>query len=275
MPSSQQLLQNPVALCNIVRRVALGAGEILLKYFENPDSARIESKADGSPVSLADTEAETYVYQALRELTPDVPVIGEEAAEQGTLPDLKAAEYFWLVDPLDGTKEFVTGGDDFTVNIALIHKGDPVLGVVYAPANGVLYAGCGPNTALRWIEETDHEKPIKVRRTPKEGLTVMASMHHGDKVRLDKFLEEYKVEKVLKRGSSLKICSIAEGKADIYPRFGPTSEWDTAAGDAVLRSAGGMMTDLEGKALRYGGINPKFLNPEFVACSFAWFVKED
>src|SRR5262249_30653132 len=124
------------------------------------------------------------------------------------------------------------------------------------------------------MEDSGNEKSVRVRRVPKEGMTVVASARHGDDRKLDQFLEKFKVEKIVKRSSSLKICAIAEGKADIYPRLGPTCEWDTAAGDAVLRSAGGSITDMEGKVLCYGGANPGFLNPEFVASSFDWHVKE-
>lgn len=272
--ATEKLLQNPGALCNMVKRVALAAGEVTLKYFEDIDSSGLEEKADGSPVSLADREAEELIEKSLREMTPEIPVIGEEAAEQGRAPDIKGAEYFWLVDALDGTKEFISGGEDFTVNIALIHQGAPILGVVYAPAKGMLYAGHGEGTAIRWSQETDREKQIGVRNPPRQGLTVVASMRHGDDARLEKFLSEFKIEKLLKIGSSLKICAIAEGKADLYPRLGPTCEWDTAAGDAVLRSAGGMVADLEGQPLRYGGADPKFLNPEFVACGFDCFAKD-
>ena len=274
MATIEQLLKNPGALCNMVRRIAIEAGEITLKYFDDIDQGGVEAKADGSPVSLADREAEIFVQAALEQVMPGVLLIGEEAAELGTLPDLESAEYFWLVDPLDGTKEFISGGTDFTVNIALIHKGEPVLGVVYAPATGTGYAGYGPGTALRWSEESGRDKPITVRQPPKQGLTVVASVRHGDQQRLDKFLEDYKIEKVIKRGSSLKICVVAEGKADLYPRFGPTCEWDTAAGDAVLRAAGGFMTDLEGNPLHYGGRDPKFLNPEFIASAFDLFDRD-
>lgn len=278
MAAVNKLLQNPGALCNIVRRIAIEAGEITLKYFEDIDTSGVEEKSDGSPVSLADREAEAYIQLCLLQHMPEIPLIGEEAAELGQLPDLEEAEYFWLVDPLDGTKEFVSGGNDFTVNIALIHKGVPVLGVVYAPATATGYAGYtdakGVQNAIRWTAESDRDRPITVRQPPKQGLTVVASVRHGSQEKLDSFLEEYKIEKIIKRGSSLKICAVAEGKADLYPRFGPTCEWDTAAGDAVLRAAGGFMTDLDGNPLRYGGRDPKFLNPEFVACSFRWFEKD-
>lgn len=260
----------------MVRRIALEAGEITQKYFEMAGDSHIEAKSDGSPVTLADREAETFIQIKLESITKGVPIIGEEAAALGKAPkDFDRSGYFWIVDPLDGTKEFIGGGGDYTVNIALINEGKPVLGVVYAPERGELYAGHGENTAIRWMEDTDKEKSIKVRKSPKGGLTVVASKRHGDERKLDAFLEKFKVEKLVKRGSSLKICIIAGGKADLYPRFGPTCEWDTAAADAVLRSAGGVLTDLNGAPLEYGGSNPKWLNPEFIACSFEWFGKDD
>ena len=271
-PSTQKLLANLGALCNMVRRVALEAGDITLKYFEGADCGQLDNKSDGSPVTLADQEAEALIQQKLAEITPGIPIVGEEAASEGKAPDnFDRDGYFWIVDPLDGTKEFIGGGGDYTVNIALINKGEPILGVVYAPAKGELYAGHGEGTAVRWLEDTDKEKDISVRPAPNSGLVVVASKSHGDESRLEKFLEQFKIDKVVKRGSSLKICVIAAGKADLYPRFGPTCEWDTAAADAVLRSAGGVLTDIDGNALRYGGSNPKWLNPEFIACSFKWF----
>lgn len=274
MPAENKLLENPGALCNMVRRIAVEAGEIILKYYEMDGDIRFDEKADGSPVSQADREAEELIEKKLKALIPGIPVIGEEAAAAGRLPDLKGRSYFWLADPLDGTKEFISGGADFTVNIALIHERRPLLGVVYVPVSGVVYAGFGPGKAFRRSEETGRDRPINVRKPPARGLTVVASRNHGDAARLDKFLEGFKVEKMIKRGSSLKICAIAEGKADLYPRFGPTCEWDTAAAHAVLASAGGHITDISGKPLSYGGGDTKFLNPEFVAASFAWFEGE-
>jgi len=268
---TQKLLENPAALCNMVRRIAIEAGDITLKYFDGLEDMQVDIKNDDSPVTLADREAEAFIQMSLERLTVGIPVIGEEAAALGKTPSVKEEEYFWLVDPLDGTKEFITGGDEFTVNIALVKNGVPVLGVVYAPAKGEMYAGHAPGSAVRWMQDNDIEKSISVRPPPKQGLTVVASKSHGDPEKRDTFLESFKVEKLIKRGSSLKICTVAAGKADIYPRFGPTCEWDTAAGDAVLRAAGGMITDLNGECLRYGGADPKWLNPEFVACSFKWF----
>jgi len=269
-----KLLENLGALTNMVRRISVDAGEITLKYFEDIDQSQLEAKDDGSPVSLADREAEAFIQMSLEAILPDVPIIGEEAAELGKLPDLRESEYFWLVDPLDGTKEFVSGGEDFTVNIALIKNHKPVMGVVFAPAQGIGFAGHEVGSAIRWNEDEGIERSIHVRPVPEEGLVVVASLRHGDQERLEKFLDGYKVQKLIKRGSSMKICAVAEGKADLYPRLGPTCEWDTAAGDAVLRAAGGFMTDTDGEPMRYGGFRPKFLNPEFIASSFEWQCKE-
>lgn len=266
-----KLLAHPPALCNAIRRLALEAGEIPLRYFD-PDAAQgVWEKEDGSPVTQADRETEAFIEAGLADLAPGVPMIGEEATAQGHVPDLSGASCFWLVDPLDGTKEFIAGRDEFTVNIALLRFVDgigiPVLGVVYAPARGELFAGCGEGTAIRWLEENEKEKPIRTRRAPAEGLTVAASRSHGNAARLETFLSDYKVARLLRSGSSLKICAVAAGKADLYPRLGPTSEWDTAAGDAVLRAAGGKITDLDGVPLAYGRADRKFLNPPFLARS--------
>lgn len=272
---SSKLLLHRAALCNAVRRIALEAGEITLEYFDETGYDGADIKGDGSPVTLADQEAEKLIQKRLEEMLPTIPMVGEESNAAGHKPDLTGHEYFWLVDPLDGTKEFISGNGDYTVNIALIHKGYPVLGVVHAPAIGELYAGYieenGTTKAIRWLEETGSEKEIRVRRPPKEGLTVVASKSHGSAQRLEQYLSEYKIEKLAKRGSSLKICIIAAGKADLYPRFGPTCEWDTAAGDAVLRAAGGIINDLKGNALTYGGADPRFLNPEFIAAPRDFF----
>ncbi len=270
-----KLLQNPAALCNMVKRIATEAGEITLKYFDGLEDMQVSIKSDDSPVTIADREVEGFIQTSLEQITPDIPMIGEEGVALGKAPKIsKDQEYFWLVDPIDGTKEFISGGEDFTVNIGLIKNGVPVLGVIYAPAKGELYSGHGPGTARRYIEETKTDKEISVRPPPKMGLTVMASKSHGDTTKRDKFLESFKIEKIIKRGSTMKAAAIASGKADIYARFGPTGQWDTAAADAVLRAAGGSITDLNGKALFYGAADPSWLNPDFVACSFNWFEND-
>lgn len=258
----------------MVRRIAVGAGHITLEYFDMIRPGEITEKGDGSPVTSADRESEKFITKSLRDLTPDIPVVGEEATGAGKISDLSQHEYFWSVDPLDATKEFIAGGENYTVNIGLVKKDTPVLGVVYAPALGVLYAGFG-ETALRWSETTGKDKKISVRQPPAAGLTVMSSLYHADDAAMDKFLSPFKVEKILKRASALKICAVAEGKADIYPRLGPTSEWDTAGAEAILRAAGGTLTDLEGKKLVYGCADRKFANPQFAAASFEWFTTDE
>lgn len=272
--AASRLLEHPGALCNMVRRIALAAGAITLDYFDDA-GCDADRKSDGSPVTIADRKAEEYITKALRDILPAVPVVGEEAVAAGHVPDLSQSPYFWLVDPLDGTKEFISGSGEYTVNIALIKNGEPILGVVYAPVPGELYAGHGPGTAIRYMDDTETERKIRVRPLPRGGMTVVASRSHGSGSRMDEFLAHYMVARLIKRGSSLKICAIAAGKADMYPRFGPTCEWDTAAGDAVLRAAGGTLTDTANRALRYGGSHKKFVNPEFIARSAECVLPDD
>ena len=271
---SQKLLTNRKALMNMVRRIAVEAGNITLKHFDDAGYQDADEKADGSPVTLADQEAEAYIEPQLKKILPDILMVGEETSGERARPNLTAHEYFWLVDPLDGTKEFISGSGEYTINIALIHNRQPVLGVIYAPVPGELYAGYidpdGSGGATLWKEDSNIEKPIHVRTPPAKGLRVMASKSHASDAKLDKFLEEFKIEKLIKKGSSLKICAIAAGKADLYPRFGLTCEWDTAAGHAILKAAGGNITNTDGSALLYGGDDPEFLNPEFIAAGFDW-----
>lgn len=272
---SEKLLENPLALCNMLRRIAVQAGEITLEYYDDAgifDQAM--QKKDGSPVTQADQEAEKYIVSEIEGLTPDVPIIGEELYSEGRAPDISGAPYFYLVDALDGTKEFIRGGEEYTVNIALMHKGVPIIGVVYLPVKGELYAGCGPDTAVRWMQDTDKERSIHVREQPAEGLTVVMSKLHGYASDDQTFLDSYKIAKVIRKSSSAKICAVAAGKADIYPRFGPTCEWDIAAGDAVLRSAGGIITDFDQQPMPYGKQDNKFLNSKFVAASDTFWDEE-
>lgn len=267
----EKLLANPKALANMVSRIAYAAGEITLKYFDPAGLDNVEAKGDGSPVTQADREAEDYIREQVAALVPNVPLLGEEAVEAGNIPDLAAHDYFWCVDPLDGTKDFIAGKGDFTVNIGLIYNNAPCLGVVYAPYNGEMYIGSvRDGVAIRWLDDSDNEKDIHVRRPPAEGFDVVVSSSHGDTSRQEAYLEHFKVRKQVKRGSSMKICAIAAGKADLYPRFGPTYEWDTAAAHSVIQAAGGDITQLDGSPLAYGGKGerasaPDFLNPEFVA----------
>lgn len=203
-----KLIDHPEALCNMIRRLAVEAGNVTLEHFDDAGYTGADVKGDGSPVTLADQAAEALIEKALAEMTPDVPMVGEEAVSEGRIPDLSNTDYYWMVDPLDGTKEFISGSGDYTVNIALIHKDTPVLGVVYAPVPGELYAGFG-TTAIKWMEDTGRDKPITVRDIPRQGLTVVASKSHGSGEKLDNYLSQFKVEKLMKRGSSLKICAVA------------------------------------------------------------------
>jgi 3'(2'), 5'-bisphosphate nucleotidase len=194
----------------------------------------------------------------LREAAPGIPVVAEEAVAAGAVFSPSAC--FWLVDPLDGTREFTDGGNDFAVNIGLVRDGRVVLGVVGAPATGELFGGIVGQRA--WKRLGGVETEIVARRVPAEGLTVLASRHHGDSVRLDAFLAGRTVARTLNFGSSLKFCRLAEGIADLYPRFGRTMEWDTAAPQAVLEAAGGTVRTLDGERLLYG--KPGWDNPHFV-----------
>ena len=249
----------PEALIDEIRDLARRAGDVILDFYRT--DFEIRRKDDASPVTEADEAAERVILPALRALTPGVPVIAEEEAAAGRIESI-SGDYFWLVDPLDGTKEFIAGNDEFTVNIALIHTVRPVLGVVYAPALDAMYAGTGPGTA-------DLETPgaarraIVVRAVPEGGAVMISSRSHGDPSSLTELTESLHVAHHRITGSSLKFCLVAEGEADIYPRYGPTSEWDTAAGDAVLRAAGGSVRTLDGADLFYG--KDKFRNPRFIA----------
>lgn len=219
----------------------------------------VQSKADASPVTEADERAEALIVPALRRLAPGVPVVAEEMVARGEVEAIGAR--FWLVDPLDGTREFVSRNGEFTVNIALVEHGAPVLGVVAAPALGRLYAGARGQGA--WVEDEAGRRPIAVQAVPSEGLRVVASRSHGDPAALDRFLAGRRVAQRIDIGSSLKLCLLAAGQADLYPRLGRTMEWDIAAGHAVLAAAGGRVNRLDGQPLRYG--KPGFENPHFVA----------
>lgn len=248
------------ALLNDLCDLALSAGEVTLKYFQK-DDLQVTRKDDSSPVTQADQEAEEVICARLKVLTPDVPVVGEESVAAGYIPDIH--QRFWVVDPVDGTKEFISGRGDFTVNIGLVEKGIPILGVVYAPAKNELYWGAQGYGAFRQIAGGAIEE-ITVREAPADGITVVASRSHGTGEKLDAYLSQFRVKDRKSRGSSLKICMIACGDADLYPRFGPTCEWDTGAADAVLRAAGGIVVDADsGQALLYGKVG--FKNGEFIA----------
>ncbi len=226
--------------------------EVVRRGFE------VESKQDRSPVTDADRAAELIILAALVRLAPGVPVIAEEEVAAGRIP--AHDDCYFLVDPLDGTKEFIRGGDDYTVNIGLIEHGAPKLGIVFAPATGRLHAGLVGDGA--WLEEKSKRKAIKTRARG-ELTTAVASKSHLNQATIDYLESAVGNCGYISIGSSLKFCIIAEGNADIYPRAAPTSEWDTAAGHAVLLAAGGLVDGPDGLPLRYG--KTAFLNRAFVA----------
>lgn len=257
--------QDPDQLIEAVCTLAREAGAAIMPHYRALADGDVSEKIDGSPVTAADHAADQVILAGLRSLTPDIPIITEEEVAAGRIPALDRGRPFWLVDPLDGTKEFIKKRDEFTVNIALIQEYRPVLGVVYAPALDQLFGGYQGGSAF--IEDGAAPRaPIAVRQPPEAGLTLVASRSHGKGEGESGSYAGYRIADVAARGSSLKFGLIAAGKADIYPRPGPTSEWDTAAGDAVLRAAGGHVMIMEtGAPLLYGTKAPDFLNPAFIA----------
>ena len=210
----------------------------------------VESKDDASPVTLADKQAEDLIFRMIREgITGEFPLVGEEAASAGKAPDI-GGRPFWLIDPLDGTKEFISRNGQFTVNIALIENGTPVLGAVHLPVSGDTFVATSAGAFAQYGGEG---KAIQItcRRPPKDGLTAIASKSHSTP-ETDAYLAGLPVKERVSAGSSLKFCCVAEGKADVYPRFGPTMEWDTAAGHAILKFAGGEVITEDGRPLIYG-----------------------
>ncbi len=257
-------LANADEIAVFLADAAVAAGPAVMDVYEH--GGDVWSKGDGSPVTVADQRAEAIVCAKLAHAVPPTPVIAEESTSSGK--PAAVADRFLLVDPLDGTKEFVARNGEFTINVALIEKGRPIAGAVYAPALGRLWFGgehafvCEA-TLGGSFPSRDAWRPIKARRAPK-ALAVLASRSHGDS-QTEAFLGRLPVGERQTKGSSLKFCAIAEGLADVYPRFGPTMEWDTAAGDAVLRAAGGVVLDPSGTPLAYGKTADHLRNGAFVA----------
>lgn len=239
-----------------VAAIVRDAGERILEVARRGTKTR--EKGDGSPVTNADEAAHRLIVGRLRSLTPDIPVVSEESAEPA---GAGGAHWFWLVDPLDGTREFINGNDEYTVNVALVEAGAPVLGVVLAPARGVLYGGASGEGA--WCQYRDAPRtPIAARSIPETGPVAAVSRSHSN-AGTDAWLAKAGVTETVRAGSSLKFCLIAEGAADVYPRLGRTMEWDTAAAHAVLSAAGGFVSTLAGSRLTYG--KPGLENPHFIA----------
>ena len=233
------------------------AGAVILEHYR--EGVEVRAKADASPVTIADEAAEAVILARLAELTPEIPVVAEETVAGGHVPELGDGR-FWLVDPLDGTKEFLSRNGEFTVNIALVEQQAPVLGVVLAPALDKVWWGALGQGAM--TRNGGPARAIAVRRRPASGAVAVASRSHSD-AETEDFLDREGIAERISAGSSLKFCLVAEGKADIYPRFGPTMEWDTAAGHAVLSAAGGRVTTRDGAPFLYR--KPGFRNPGFIA----------
>jgi 3'(2'), 5'-bisphosphate nucleotidase len=251
-------MMDETALLELAADLALKAGAVILAV--RARGFETMHKDDQSPVTEADHLAEELIAAALRAATPDIQVVAEEESAAGREHDPAAA--YWLVDPLDGTREFAAGRDEFAVNIGLVRNGLPVLGVVGVPALGELFGGIVGRGA--WKRTAAGEAAISARVPPVAGLTVVASRHHANDARLDAFLADRPVATIANYGSALKIARVAEGVADLYPRFGRTMEWDTAGPQAVLEAAGGRLLDLEGNPLGYG--KPGWENPHFICC---------
>jgi 3'(2'), 5'-bisphosphate nucleotidase len=250
-------------LVAVMRRLALEAGERILEVYNSP-SFEVKSKSDTSPVTEADEAADALISAGLRAEFPDVTLITEEQADSHAL----SARTFLIVDPLDGTKEFVQRRGDFTVNIAYVQDGVPVRGVVYAPAQGRLFYTAPDGASVEEVGPHDvaqpgATRPLKVAASDNDALMVVASKSHRDQA-TDDYIARYAVRDMTSAGSSLKFCLVATGEADLYPRLGRTMEWDTAAGDAVLRGAGGHVVRFDDHTpLAYG--KPGWDNPFFIA----------
>ena len=255
------------AVLSVLERLALSAGSRIMEIFRA--GCAVDRKDDASPVTEADRAAERIILEGLRSAFPDIPCVAEEEAAAGILP-AELGDAFFLVDPLDGTKEFVKRSGDFTVNIALVRNGAPEIGVVYAPSGRRFFSGRPGRAELIELDAKDevsarHAIHVRAGSGP---LTVVASRSHRTP-ETDGFIGKVDAGEIVSVGSSLKFCLLANGEADLYPRFGRTMEWDTAAGDAVLRAAGGLTTTLDGRPLGYGKRNQPddadFANPFFIA----------
>ena len=254
------MLPDKAALATALCEITLRAGHEILEVYASDFAVR--GKADASPVTEADTRAERVILDGLGECAPGVPVVAEESAAAGDVPDVGGGPFF-LVDPLDGTREFIGRNGEFTVNVALIENGAPTVGVVHLPALDETFWTAGDGVAWR-ARDTGKAGGVEriACRRPGDGLVVIASRSHRSP-EIDAWLQRFEVAEIVSAGSSLKFCRIAEGAADLYPRLGRTMEWDVAAGHAIVNAAGGSVETMDGAPLTYG--KPGFDNPHFVA----------
>jgi 3'(2'), 5'-bisphosphate nucleotidase len=265
--TSRAAASDDLAMQPLFEKLAIAAGRKVMEVFHA--GGAVSQKDDASPVTEADHASEKVILEGLRAAYPGIPCVAEEEAAAGILPkDL--GEAFFLIDPLDGTKEFIKRSGDFTVNIALVRGGVPEVGVVYAPAGRRFFSarpGLAEAIELDGDDAIVARRDLGVRKAPSP-LTIVASRSHNTP-ETESFIEKFDGAELVSVGSSLKFCLLAAGEADLYPRFGRTMEWDTAAGDAVLRAAGGFVETMDGKPLRYGKRNQPhdadFANPYFIA----------
>lgn len=257
------MMQKIIDQLPLILELAQEAGRAILEVYGRPVAEQgIEQKSDHSPLTLADRAANHIIVKGLTQYFPDLPIVSEEQS----LPDYEVRKQwpaYWLVDPLDGTKEFIARTGEFTVNIALIEHGKPILGVICAPQQGVLYWG-SPIGAFKQVEGGPSEA-IRVQAPVPETLRVVCSRRHGLEM-LQQRLPSLQAAELCSVGSSLKFCWLAEGKADLYPRFGATSEWDTAAGQCILEAAGGCVINLQGTSLQYNQ-QADIIQGSFLACA--------
>ncbi len=251
---------DPNQLMEPLRAIAREAGLRILDVYQAEFA--VETKADHTPLTAADRAAHGLILRELGLLTPGLPVWSEEGAAV-PLDQRRHWPWYWLVDPLDGTREFINRNGEFTVNIALLSGQRPVLGVIHIPVLDRDYWGGAGLGAWR-CDGVGPPRPIRVRCPAAQPLRVAGSRSHGSDA-MARFLDGLGPHELLSMGSSLKFCLVAEGSADLYPRLGPTSEWDTAAGQAIVEGAGGQVLDAQGQPLRYNS-RPKVLNPDFLAC---------
>lgn len=247
------------ALLPDVAALARAASVKILQIYNVPFAVR--DKADTTPVTDADEVSEALILEGLRRLTPDIPAVAEEALARGEIRIEQPPQRFWLVDPLDGTREFVSRNGEFSVNIGLVIDRRAVLGVLHAPVLNRTWWGAGSQAMARQGDGTP--AAIRARRMPATGAVAVQSRSHGDRAAVEGFAGEHGVAEIRIQGSAIKFGLLAEGSADLYPRFGKTMEWDTCAGHAILEAAGGRVETVAGGPLLYG--KPGFRNPDFVA----------
>jgi len=260
--------QNP-KLIEKVLKLSKDAGELILDIYKDYNS-NFELKEDKSPLTAADIASHNLIVEGLKNLTPSLPIISEEDSSIHFKVRSSWNQY-WLIDPLDGTKEFLNKNDEFTVNIALINKNEPIFGVIYIPVSGKTYWGAIEQGSFL-IKRSGTQKSISVAKNTDKKLRIVTSRSHASK-ELGNFLEKIKDYKILRKGSSLKFCLIAEGLADIYPRLGPTSEWDVAAGEAIVKYAGGYIYDKDSKPMTYNQ-KDSYINPNFIVSNDSDLAKK-